>query len=457
MLPKKESEGVEFKKSTIELKQGIISLVAMLNKNKRALVYFGINNEGTIVGQQIGKDTTRDISSQIKNYIRPIINPSIEIIQIESKNIIKLEVYGEDLPYSAYGRYYIRSDDEDLIMSNSQLEQLFINKNVDYSKWENEATDYTLEIIDESLLIEYINKSNEIGRVTFNYKDVEDTLMKLQLMKNGKINNAGVYLFSKLKPLTLKMAVYTTDSRISFIDNRIFKGNIFECIEESYKYIIKNIKWGAEIMGMERIETPEVPVEAIREIIVNSFAHMKVNNSSFNEIYITPKKIHIFNPGIIIQDKSPLDFASGKNGPIARNPLINTILYLNKTIESFGTGFARVFDLCDKKGIIYNYYNNEFGFNFEFLRTQQESTSDIINVPIKESLKVTAKDATRLSDIERRVYELIKIRVGIKRDEIAREIEKTPLTAQRIINNLLEMKLILRVGSRKNGYWLANE
>ena len=135
MFEKRESEKLEFKKSTSELKQAIVSISSMLNKNNYGVLYFGVNNEGEVVGQQIGKDTTKDISVQIKNNIRPVINPSISIIKVEEKEIIKVEVFGEDTPYSAYGRYYIRSDDEDLVMSNAQLENFFINKNIDYSKW----------------------------------------------------------------------------------------------------------------------------------------------------------------------------------------------------------------------------------------------------------------------------------------------------------------------------------
>ena len=125
MVEKRENEKLEFKKSTSELKQAIISLSSMLNKNNYGVLYFGVNNEGEIVGQQIGKDTTKDISVQIKNNIRPVINPSINIIEVGSKQIIKVEVYGDDTPYSAYGRYYIRSDDEDLLMTNSQLENKY--------------------------------------------------------------------------------------------------------------------------------------------------------------------------------------------------------------------------------------------------------------------------------------------------------------------------------------------
>lgn len=53
-------------------------------------------------------------------------------------------------------------------------------------------------------------------------------------------------------------------------------------------------------------------------------------------------RVHFYNAGFLVKGKSPIDFATGTNGPIARNSLINTVLYLNKTIESFGTGFGRV-------------------------------------------------------------------------------------------------------------------
>ena len=158
MFEKRENEKLEFKKSTSELKQAIVSISSMLNKNNYGVLYFGINNEGEIVGQQIGKDTTKDISVQIKNNIRPVINPSISIIKVDETEIVKVEAFGEDTPYSAYGRYYIRSDDEDLVMSNAQLESFFINKNIDYSKWENEITQYGVEVIDEDLLINILIK-----------------------------------------------------------------------------------------------------------------------------------------------------------------------------------------------------------------------------------------------------------------------------------------------------------
>ena len=122
----KENEFVELRKSLAQLKEGIISLSSMLNKNQRGELYFGINDEGRIVGQDIGKKTISDITHEIQNNLKPL--PStvfIDDLEEEGKKIIKVVVEGKDTPYSAYGRYYIRIDDADILMSSSQLKRFF--------------------------------------------------------------------------------------------------------------------------------------------------------------------------------------------------------------------------------------------------------------------------------------------------------------------------------------------
>lgn len=108
-----ETEIIEFKKTTGELKEGIISLASMLNKHGHGTLYFGVNDNGTIRGQEIGKETLRDISRGISEAIKPQIIPTISAEFIDDKNIIKVVVNGAEKPYSAYGKYYIRTADED--------------------------------------------------------------------------------------------------------------------------------------------------------------------------------------------------------------------------------------------------------------------------------------------------------------------------------------------------------
>lgn len=41
-----ESEQVEFKKTTSEINEGMISISSILNKHKSGVLYFGLKNDG---------------------------------------------------------------------------------------------------------------------------------------------------------------------------------------------------------------------------------------------------------------------------------------------------------------------------------------------------------------------------------------------------------------------------
>ena len=49
----KETEFIEFKKSTSETKEGLISIASILNKHKKGNLYFGVKDNGDVIGQDI--------------------------------------------------------------------------------------------------------------------------------------------------------------------------------------------------------------------------------------------------------------------------------------------------------------------------------------------------------------------------------------------------------------------
>ena len=87
-----ETEMVEFKRTTGELKEGMISLASMLNKNGKGILYFGVRNDGEVVGQQIGDRTMHEISQGIANAIKPQIIPTIIMELCDDKNVIKVTI-----------------------------------------------------------------------------------------------------------------------------------------------------------------------------------------------------------------------------------------------------------------------------------------------------------------------------------------------------------------------------
>ncbi len=111
-----ESEKLEFKKTTAELKEGIISVVAILNKHGSGELYFGIRNDGMVLGQTVTEKTLRDISQAVSNHIEPKLFPRIELAYLDDKQCVRVEFTGDETPYFAFGRAYIRVADEDKVL-----------------------------------------------------------------------------------------------------------------------------------------------------------------------------------------------------------------------------------------------------------------------------------------------------------------------------------------------------
>ena len=83
-----ETETLEFKKSTGELKEAIQSICAILNKHQRGELYFGVKQDGTPIGQVVTEGALREISQKIKNFIEPKIYPEICKVVIDGKDCI---------------------------------------------------------------------------------------------------------------------------------------------------------------------------------------------------------------------------------------------------------------------------------------------------------------------------------------------------------------------------------
>ncbi|MDR3318011.1 MAG: putative DNA binding domain-containing protein [Clostridiales bacterium] len=437
-----ENERLEFKNTVAELSEACVSIAAILNKHKQGVLYFGVANEGKVIGHQIGKETTRDISRRIYERVKPVPYFEVETIEVEGKTVIKVTFDGKETPYSADGRYYVRSADEDKAITQTQLFTLVRSQSPTYEDWENTLTEYTADDVDEEILLAAYKDGMEVKRLTEPYGDKETVLGKFNLLRSGRLTNAGVVLFSKRKPVTLKLALFATDERITILDQEHFKGNIYECIKAGRLFVHKHMRWRAEITGEIRRDIPEVPVDAIREIVINSFAHSRYEHVvTAHEIDVYPRRIDIFNPGNLPETVNPEEYAGGKLKSVLKNPAIADVLYKTNRIEEYGTGFRKVFSLCSEAEVKVTYSDDVQGFTFEFGR-----------IPLTAEYGSSALDG--LDDMEIAIYKLLKKNDKITADEIASKIAKTMRTAYRGIASLKEKGFVKRVGGAK-GRWVV--
>jgi ATP-dependent DNA helicase RecG len=276
---------------------------------------------------------------------------------------------------------------------------------------------------------------------------------KAWTVEGDKLSNAGRVLFSKRKPIVLKLAVFATEHKTTFLDIARAEGNIFRLIDNAMGYIIRNIRWKALIDGetVQRQEIPEIPLDALREAVVNSFAHARYDLAVQHEIDIYSNRISIINPGAFANEFTPIDYVNKDLHSYLRNEQIANILYLCKNIESFGSGLKRIYSSCTDAGVAVSYENEEAFFKLEFSREDRNKAPEngTLNGTINDDSLVT------VSEIEDTVLTLLKDNHHMTSTEIVERTGKSKRTVNRVTTSLQAKDLIERVGSKKTGYWRA--
>jgi ATP-dependent DNA helicase RecG len=443
----KESEKLEFKKSTAELKEGVISMAAILNKHGGGTLYFGIRNDGTPVGQMVSGKTLRDVSQAISNHLEPTVSPKISEVVIDDKQCISVEFAGDDTLYFAYGRAYIRIADEDKVMPPAELKKYVLRQNDIRNPWDGEASKKSPDSIKVALLKDYLKRAKKAGRIDFAYTSKEDALTRLDLIKDGKLKNAAAALFCSVPLLDIQMAIFATTEKLTFNDIKRDTGSVAQMVEIGEQYIRNNIRWRVVLDGsIQRKEIPEIPMDAVREVLINSFCHRDYKSFQNNEVAIYSNRVEIYNPGTFPEGLTPRDFIEGTQQSVKRNPLLAQLMYYVKDIESFGTGLKRISDACDAAGVRVEFQMQKLGFTVVFYRPDLSSFTDA-------SISANIGANIGVNDTQKHILQLMKQNPRISAKVIAAEIGIALRNAEANIRVLKQAGHIKRVGADKNGYW----
>ena len=367
-----ENEQVEFKKSTSELKEAVYSIAAILNKHGAGDVYFGIRNDGTVVGQNITDHTLREVSQAIRRHIKPVIYPEITKEMIDNRQVVHVKFKGYAQPYLAYNIPRIRVADEDLVMDQDAYADMLRIREDKGRNWEQRESEYQISDVNTGVLKDYLQRAKQVGRITFLEENPTVVLNRLNLVRGSRLLNAGAALFVESNINEIQMAKYASDERLTFTDIRRETGSIFKLVRMAEQYLVDAMDWRVEFNGsMKRVEVPEIPVGALREALVNAFAHRSIESGESIDVAVYRNRIEIYSPGEFPNRLTPQMYIEGNERPIRRNPLITRVLYYSQDMESFATGLKRIQHLCDVAGCKVDYRKDAYGFTVAFSRRKE--------------------------------------------------------------------------------------
>jgi len=449
-----ETETKEFKRSLAELKQGLLSLCAMLNKHGKGELWFGISPKGEAVGLDINEKTLRDVSQAIAAHIEPVIYPQIGLEIVQNKPCLKVTASGQQQPYFAYGRAYMRVADEDKKLSAMELKQIILQENREALRWDNEISQLSVEDLDSDKIQRYLKRAELAADSPTN------ALEKLELIKNGKLLKAAELFFGR-EPIELRCAVFATTESSTIIDMQDFHGDMLTLIDEAEKYILKNIHIGMRLEGMYRVDVPEIPVEAFREAIINAFCHRDWRDPGYIEVAVFKNRLEIRSPGTLFGGLTIERIRKG-NVSRRRNPLIADLLRRVNLIEAWGRGMPKILD--NSPNAKFEELAGVFIASFQRAVLVEENSNNSKETP-KTSPKTGPKTGPKTSletgvetpELHQQV--ILQYLTDSPTTTISQLVELTGLSTNGVkyhLRKLREAGKLVRHGANKGGYWEVN-
>jgi len=112
-----------------------------------------------------------------------------------------------------------------------------------------------------------------------------------------------------------------------------------------HKFLIRNISFE----GMNRIETLEYPIPALREMILNALIHRNYMGAP-TQIRVYDKKMFVWNDGGLPATIT-LPQLTQTHSSHPRNPILAGACFLGGYIDSWGSGIMKIINSCKAAGL----------------------------------------------------------------------------------------------------------
>jgi ATP-dependent DNA helicase RecG len=427
-IKKGEGKTIEFKR-TLPDGNHIAKTVIAFSNMAGGKIIIGIEDKTAgVIG--INDDEAMDFPDKISNIIHerchPFILPEIYLVYINDAKVLVIEVFpGALKPYYLKNKgkrdgTYIRvgatnkKADMEMIM---ELERQ--KRNISF----DEELDYELD--EKNLDMERLK--TDFHRYTGRSLDYNRLLnLKILVEEHGKIypTVGGLLLAGKIDYMEyarIKCARFKGTNMDIFIDQKEFTGPIYRQVEEAMKFAHTYIALSGKVEGLQRIDRYEVPLEVIREAIVNAVVHRDYSISGSDiKFAIFDDRIEVTSPGALPRSLEIEDIIAGRSE--IRNKVIARFFKEIEFIEQWGNGIKKMFRLLQLDGLPGPQFR-ESGLFFKVIfykKKKQETTIETAET----SGETTAKDSRNTT---------AKIRTDTKKENINNDFGDKKTTTKTMV------------------------
>lgn len=461
-----ETQNIEFKASWRNVDAMGKTICSFLNTSGGYLI-IGIEDNGTILGIE-NTQNIQKFEEEIIKKLAPKALVSFEEQILDDKKVWIVEVpQGADLPYSYDNNVFVRYGETTRQADIETIKDMILRRQIEPERWERRFSDADItKDLDENEIKATIRSDKHDKILTYSRGDTPVEMLEyLGFIKYGRLTCGGDMLFcinpaKRFPQARVKAVCYKTDKIDNdYIDMKSFEGPIVQNLEAVFAFVKRNIpnqmKFNSN--SLTREEKPIYPPEAIREGLVNAFAHRDYadfRGSILVQIFADRLEIH--NSGRFLDGITSDTIAKGQIS-LLRNPDIAHTLYTRKYMEKLGRGGMLIRKACQEYGLVEPKWSEDTnGVTLTFFANMEVTT--------EVSEEVTVEVATEVSEKAQKLLVLLELnkeytkkelqeKLELKNDEYFRKSYMLPLLDMKI----LEMTIPDKPKSSKQKYRLTKK
>lgn len=463
-----ESKTLEFKVELPAMSEKYLkTLIAFANTAGGKLIIGVRNSDRAIVGVENPAVVIDAIANALTDAVTPMIVPSIYQVSVGGKSLVVAEVFpGSSCPYylkskGKIGGTFVKIGATTRVADDPVLRELeFRGASQFYDEQVYVGAKYKEEdaLMLCDVIFEYKKESAEAkGLPAPTKKPTPTNLENWKVLRriDGELVPTRAFMLLTNNPYDfakIQCAQFKGTERLVFLDKREYAGTLYEQIEEAVQFVLRNIRFGAEIIGMLRAESYELPLVAIREAIINATLHRSQLQNSCVQVALYDDRLEVSSPGALFGNLTLERALAG--GTAVRNPRVAKVFEEMDLYESWGTGLKRIRESCKGYGLAEPEFleiGDMFRVNIFRPPVLSVSQSDVTQKVTQKVTPITA--AYNPSLLEARILETLKASPKMTRRDLSEAIGVSESSIARRIAALKKASVIEYRGSARDGYW----
>ena len=234
-----------------------------------------------------------------------------------------------------------------------------------------------------------------------------------------------------------------------FLDSKEYSGDLFTQLEQTETFIKNHIYLRGEIKGLQRVDTYELPEEALREALINALVHRDYTNQGRDiKVGVYDDIVNIVSPGGLPSTLTAETLLDGRSE--IRNRVVAKVFKELGYIEQWGSGIQRIRAACLSQGLAEPLIREKGDFvDVVFYRPASE---DIETPPDSAGYRRIVPDT--LTPQESKIVNKVEQDGSITTPDVENVLSVKARRAREVLKSMVEKGLLEKKGTARSTYYV---